>query len=110
PAKSRRLKYVLRHCSNKLEKLTLHVNVVYTDNEKDEAEEKGEEEEKKKKKEAGELYQELHESTSAWTSLRVLNVHYGGDMSTLSRFWLWLWRRCKYLKMLEIDDIRDNVA
>ncbi|KAF9350337.1 hypothetical protein BGX34_001275 [Mortierella sp. NVP85] len=87
-----RLKYLLNHCSNALEDLTLNVNIYYED-------QRSEEQDK--------------EEPSPWMLLKRLRLERCGDKSGSRAFWSWLWKKCDKVELLrveEIGEISDNLV
>lgn len=86
-SQSKALKFVLDHCSNKLEALNLSVDIAQED-ESDEMEAPD---------------QDQVSRTNA--HFKVLRLFQCADRSTSKLFWSWLWKRCDQVKALEIREV-----
>jgi hypothetical protein len=86
---SKKVKYVLNHCSSNLENLTLLIDIPKGDGSYD-------------------WEQELEEPRS-WENLKQLNLWYCCDKSDSKAFWPWLWKRCGRVEMLTMGMIKDIV-
>ncbi|KAK3810867.1 MAG: hypothetical protein J3Q66DRAFT_350403 [Benniella sp.] len=83
------VKYVLDHCSCKLEELSIIIDMSKADNNLDWGQEA--------------------EGYKAWGSLKRLNLWYCRDKSESKVFWPWLWKRCGQVEMLTMGMIKDTV-
>ncbi|KAF9944480.1 hypothetical protein BGZ65_011996, partial [Modicella reniformis] len=89
---TRKVKYLLGQCSSVLERLVLDITISSTEDEKNDKEE--------------EQQQEEHE---IWPKLKTLTLVTWDDKSRSKAFWLWFWKRCRYLETLEVEQTGPSV-
>ncbi|KAG0246901.1 hypothetical protein B0O80DRAFT_466744 [Mortierella sp. GBAus27b] len=91
-----RLMNLLEQCSSILERLTLFVDVSYTDNKYDNVSE-----------------EQPESKAKSWESLKELKLFVYKDISDSNAFLPWLWKRCEHVERLEaygVSGITQNLA
>lgn len=86
PANPENVKYVLDHCSCKLEELSMIVNMSAAGGNVD--------------------WEQEPEGSKAWSNLKQLDLYCCADMSASKRFWPWLWKRCGQVEKLTIGMVK----
>ncbi|KAG0246472.1 hypothetical protein BGX31_001748 [Mortierella sp. GBA43] len=91
PVESRKLKYLLDHCSNMLEELSFNIDLQHNDNDMDQEQ----------------------KDTEPWP-VKQLSLQRCGDKSDKSdksdsTFWRWLWKRCSQVKRLQVTGVGDII-